>query len=229
MPGSGWLVYVYARIAGRGAYPQLAEMLRDAKLSFLIDSIDGAISLSLGLTSFVSSTSQLPADLPLMCRDQQPRDAVDRFLLACIKGDQAALAKSLGPAATAALGAPESKAAWLELLSVTTRHPNGPIVIGYSLSVDGAWSAPLEDLEPPQPADTSRYDLRNPLGIVLRNASGADCGSSRVSLARAAELRFRSLVYVVDDSNLAGLFRVVATCIRGDSPAPTPTTAVPGL
>ena len=50
---SGWLLLAYARIRGEDAYPKLMAMTRFDRLRFLRPSLDRAIALSLGLTSFV--------------------------------------------------------------------------------------------------------------------------------------------------------------------------------
>jgi hypothetical protein len=51
---SGWLILAYARIEGPAALPQLQKMIGNPKLDFLQVSLERAVALSLGLTSYVS-------------------------------------------------------------------------------------------------------------------------------------------------------------------------------
>jgi hypothetical protein len=57
--GSGWFLAAYASIKGRDAFPRLRRMAADPGLRALASEIDDAISLSLGLTSYVSSSRGL--------------------------------------------------------------------------------------------------------------------------------------------------------------------------
>ena len=86
----GRLAHVYARIQGPAAFPRLLSMRTKATATtaesanysifdrFKLD-LDQSIALSLGLTSWVPSTT-----LPIrsICRSQQPRDALNQLIFA---------------------------------------------------------------------------------------------------------------------------------------------------
>jgi hypothetical protein len=100
--GAEWLLAAYAQIQGSAAYPRLRRMMRDPALGFLRIDLDGAAAISLGLTSYLSSSRE-PARMFHCLRGPQPRDALDQLILAWQRDDRSWLEGSLGPAARAAL------------------------------------------------------------------------------------------------------------------------------
>jgi hypothetical protein len=118
--GSSWLELAYARIEGPAGYERLRRMEQDPRLGsdrqFGDDSarrtLDGAIALSLGLTSFVSapgngtpSGTHSEPTLDFQCdRRADPRDALNRLIRAFERNDDFLFQASLGPDAKAAAG-----------------------------------------------------------------------------------------------------------------------------
>ncbi len=73
-----WLYFAYARILGPAAAPRLQRMMHKPKLAHALRSLDDALALSLGLTSYVSGAAG-PSPY-LACRREQPRDALDKLI-----------------------------------------------------------------------------------------------------------------------------------------------------
>jgi hypothetical protein len=85
---TGWLLFAYARAQGPASVSTLMRMIRSPKLDSLHISLDRAIALSLGLTSYVSSGRE--GGPMFICRRPEPKDALDEFLLALERGDRSA-------------------------------------------------------------------------------------------------------------------------------------------
>jgi hypothetical protein len=98
---NGWFLFAYARAQGPAAAPTLMRLIRNPKLDSLQISLDRAIALSLGLTSYVSSGRE--GGPLIICRREEPKDALDEFILALQRGDRTELESSLGPEARMAL------------------------------------------------------------------------------------------------------------------------------
>src|SRR6202041_1571904 len=80
----GFLFYAYAKSAGRDAFPRLWKMIKDPKLRSAQYSLDNAVALALGLTSYVDDLR--PPSGVFLCRFQEPRDALDDVVLAWEQG-----------------------------------------------------------------------------------------------------------------------------------------------
>ena len=89
--GSRWLIEVYAQLKGRSAHTRISRLSTALNLN-----IDSATALSLGLTSFVSSSRELGTIIHCD-RPGDPRDALDTFVVAWERGDHSWVEKSLGP------------------------------------------------------------------------------------------------------------------------------------
>ena len=143
---AGWLLEAYARIEGPDAYLRLRRMDKDPSLVFIRLDLDSALALSLGLTSYVSS-SNLLAEIVDCTRPQEPRHTVNQFILAWERNDRDWLEASLGPNAKVALNS---------LLKQTTlaamradfwgRESRLDDAVGYRFEAAGRWSEPQETL-----------------------------------------------------------------------------------
>ena len=72
---SGWFLFAYARAQGPASVSRLMRMIRSPKLDSLHISLDRAMALSLGLTSYVSSGRE--AGRLIICRRQESKDALE--------------------------------------------------------------------------------------------------------------------------------------------------------
>ena len=99
----GMLFSTYAEIAGRRAYLRLRAMISNPQLHpedhF---SLDRAIAVAHGLTSYVDPLRG-PTGL-LLCREHEPKEALDDLVVASETGNRNLLTASLGPEALPAVG-----------------------------------------------------------------------------------------------------------------------------
>jgi hypothetical protein len=79
-----WLFHVYAGLKGPAAFPLLSRMMHDPQLKELGGSLDDAMALALGLTSYVDSTTK---PLPGACAPLTARDGLDLMIFALENGD----------------------------------------------------------------------------------------------------------------------------------------------
>ncbi len=170
--GLSWLELAHARIKGPAAYERLRGLELNSKTGsdgpFGFDSgrrnLDGAIALSLGLTSFVSalgSPSVVHAEpfRALLCgKGEQPRVALDAFIKALERNDDFSFQARLGPDAKAALDSILKNETWSELRAGLLREgkPLSDFAIGYLFDAAGPWSEPAETLSYRSPRKARR-------------------------------------------------------------------------
>jgi hypothetical protein len=207
---SGWFLFAYARAQGPAAASLLVRMRRSPKLDSLQISLDQAIALSLGLTSYVSS-GRVSGEL-IICRRKEPKDALDEFLWALARGDRAELESSLGPEAQMALDRLLEGKSWdevhQELWPALSRGQSG---LGYLFDIRGRWSEPEETIE------ENRDDGDDPLTSTevalesqFKTSTGKNCAKYLVRFTKVSELgRGR---YLVDNTNLKDLISSTGVC-----------------
>jgi len=201
---SEWLLDAYARIQGPIAYVRLRKLLSNPRFAFLQLDLDRSIAISLGLTSYVSG-SRAP-ELTKMCSPVlEPRDVLDQLILAWVTNDLQRLDATLGPSAKAAL----KSSGGMRAQRWNSKTSDGPAV-GYRFEDPGWWSAPEE-------APEIRLDGRNPVNpeidTLFTNSSGGECGRHRVKfLATRSGERGILTTYLVDNSDLAELLRLIGSC-----------------
>ena len=156
-PAYPWLFYAYAKIRGRDAYPMLHAIVnrRPTAISSNVDDISMAIALGLTSTVDPGRTAR-----PAACRPAEPRDVLDRMVLAWEKGDRAQFESTLGPNAARSLKSLLKNTSWEKLRakfwpSVADPH----LVIGYHLNVPGHGQCPTKTWM--QPA-TPRWSRKCP-------------------------------------------------------------------
>ena len=83
--------------------------------------------------------------------------------------------------------------------------------VGFCFDIPGRWSEPEETLEPEKtyPEPDLRELLHPEVATYFKNGSGDDCGSYRVNFLKTVE---ENQQYLVDNSDLGGLLRLIATC-----------------
>jgi hypothetical protein len=101
-PNIQQLFYAYAKVRGPRAFPRLREMELSQQFSFVTGTLDGAIAVALGMTSYLS-IAHSSARIVVACLGQQPRDALDQMIVAWERGDRLWFETSLGETAARAV------------------------------------------------------------------------------------------------------------------------------
>lgn len=204
-----WFLFAYARAQGPAAVPVLMRMIRNPKLDSLYISLDRAIALSLGLTSYLSSGRG--REQMVICRRQEPKDALDQFIVALQQGDRSELESSIGPKARMALDRLLEGSSWeAAYRELWHAPPGGQGAMGYLFDIRGRWSEP-ETLE------EVRYDGDAPLTVAevaldtqFKTGRGRDCARYLVGFNKVTELGLAR--YLVNNTNLSDLVRSINTC-----------------
>jgi len=235
----GWLMLAFARIKGPSAFPVLHRMIGNPRLSDSALGIDNAIALAFGLTSYVSSfrgvalyafhpcavpnstattlsptpcvppSRELPIESFRCDRGEEPRDALDRFVLAWETGNDLSLKASVGPTAR----------------STSDRMPGlksagRDVQLGYRFLVPGRWSEPDETLDEERKwGDPTANYTSSELETIFTNSSGVDCGKIRLHFSPAAQNGRADQRYVIDNADVGNLLQLIAVCATDSSPS----------
>jgi len=209
-PGAGWIFMAYAWNAGRSAYPRLCALAHHPAFANLTSMIDSAIAVSLNLTSYVSGPHG-PLDVFTCYRPEEPRDALDKLIVAWDENDTAWLAEHLGPQAETALATLREKTDLAGLRPQFSRGVAATAAIGYRFEVPGPWSQPWA-AEPLEEAwgkvDARRFPKSTVIDTFFTDGAGRTCGEHLVEFTR----RGGPLEYTVDAPDLGGLLRVLKHC-----------------
>jgi hypothetical protein len=207
---NGWFLFAYAKAQGPAAAPRLMRMIRNPKLDSLHITLDRATALSLGLTAYVSSGR---VDGPLIvCRRQEPKDALDDFILAQARGDRSELEQSLGPDARTALDRLLEGKQWNAVYRELWRAPPGSQGgMGYLFDIPGRWSESEETLEENRgEGDDPLTEAEVALDTQFRTSTGRDCAKSLVAFKKVSE--FGGAKYLIDNANLKDLISSIGAC-----------------
>lgn len=202
-----WLLEAYARIKGPSAFPSLRAMSDNRHFAFLQFALDNSIATSLGLTSFLSASRLL--GVPRSCNPiEEPRDTLDQFVVAWVRGDRQYLEATLGPEAKAALQSLIGNRTWTSMRAAMWRGKSvHNVAVGYRFETSGWWS------EREQPLQV-RLDTRSPVNpdvdTVFTNALGVECGRRRVRFVKTGEVIRVS--YVIDTADPEDLLRLITSC-----------------
>ena len=247
-----WLLLAYARIKGPAAFPRLRRMYNRRLSVYAADSyendLDRSVALALGLTSYVSarvgrqalrqcaldtarSLSRTPCvapwrQIPLLAincnRVDEPRDALDRLILAWEQDDRVSVEASLGARAKIALDQLLEGRAWTTVRSNLLPVKAGRrVALGYQFVLTGRWAEPDGTLEEDSGSGTFEAALVNPeIETLFTNSSGVACGKVRLSFSETPITRLPRLVkYLVDNPDLADLLQVISSCAANAVPA----------
>jgi hypothetical protein len=197
--GHEWPLFrAYAEIKGPAAYPRLRKMIRSPQFDFPLVTVraglDSAIALSFGLTSYVSAV-RTPAKT-FNCLGDKPQDILDQLILAWERDDRTWLEQQLGPNAVATLSSLLNGRTWADMRGQLWPGKSNPgAAVGYRFQ---AAVPPAQ--RPPGPPSIE-------INTLFKSAVGSDCGSYRV--------RFYTPTYLVDNQDLEGLLRLIASCATG--------------
>jgi hypothetical protein len=207
---AGWFLLAYARIQGPAATPRLRRMIRSPKLISLRLNLDQAIALSLGLTSYVSSLRERGE--VLVCRRQEPRDALNQLIISFEQNDRSRFESSLGPNSRKALDQLLVGTSWEVIRQQVWHEPSGGQgAVGYLFDIPGRWSEPEETLEEKREYRSAPLASENfALDTQFKNSAGKDCARYSVSFRKIE--RPTGPIYQVDNSNIEDLLRSIGTC-----------------
>jgi len=210
----GWFFFAYASMLGPAADKRLRAMIADPKLVPLQVSLDEALAISIGLTSYLSSNRKYTRGD--VCRRAEPRDPLDELIAALQQGDLSRLAPVLGPSATAAFGRMQGDKSGTDFRrQIWHVPPEGESAVGYLFEVRGRWSEPEVVLEGPSRISRDYGDaplLADEVSLVtkFKTGRGEDCGTYSVDF-HAVHLGVE-VHYQVNNSSLDGLIRLINYC-----------------
>lgn len=216
---SGLLLLAYGQIAGPAACARLWRMSANPKLGFLAAGLDGAVALALNLTSYASSRRELTRYFRCT-RGDEPRDGLDQFVLAWQRNDPAWLEGSLGPDGRAALRSLLKGRTWEEMRAEFWPGQAGRrAAVGFRFDVPGRWAEPDEPLDGREVGGPASNSVSPEIVTRFKDGAGRDCGVYPVRFARMSKrVEPGYLEYVVDNSELRGLFGVIAACAAAELP-----------
>ena len=190
------LLYAYARIRGAGAFPRLRKMDLSQHFSFAIVSLDGAIAVALGLTSYLSIAHPSLRVL-VNCEGQQPSDALGQMIVAWERGDRLWFETSLGETAAHGVGVKDHD--WQAFRRTLWRDvPNA--AVGYKLPIQAHVSN-----------DEKHFDLET----AFYDRNGQNCGHMSINFVQSATPQPPAyLRYVVDNPNIVEVLRLISACAR---------------
>jgi len=211
--GAVWLLDAYAEIAGPAAFARLRKMLSNPNLAFLRPGLDRAIALSLTLTSYVSG-SHVPGRMIRCDRRGEPRDALSQLILAWERNDCRWIQGSLGPRASGSLTSLLEGRTWAEMRADLWHGASGnDVAVGYRFEAPDWWSRPDATLGKEREYAALAHPENPDFETRFMNASGGDCGKHRVKfLATPMGAGPGDLMYVVDNSDLEELLRLIGSC-----------------
>ncbi len=213
--GSIWVLVAYAKVKGPAADARLRSMSRRRKLRALSFGLDSAIALEQSITSHVTSSQYLGESSDCF-RPFEPRWALDRLVLAWMRGDRRWFEATLGPQAKRSLNALLREYTWEELCAAYwKRAPGRHSAIGYKFTNATRWGEPWVTLEAERPHEAREVNAGDPgLETLFKTSSGRDCGTIRIKFA-AAKATNEGLSLpglLVDSPELSNLLRVVSAC-----------------
>ena len=209
-PGARWLLYAYASIKQREAFPRLRRMRVNPRLAFLARWFDASITVSLQLTSFRSSVAGKLIKKPFPMGS--PQETLDQFLLAWILNDQPAFEETLSPRAKLDLARLLKKQSWRTFRLELLRKSSEPIVafgyrfLGHPPGIPIGF--PYE--KPIRIPRTTTY----PHFQIEFYAWNQNCANIRLSLPRVEDPRPNSYSrFLIDTENIEPLLKELSPCL----------------
>lgn len=201
------LMGAYASIRGTRAFPLLREMELSQQFSFATVSLDGAIAVTLGLTSYVS-VAQPPLRVLVACEGPQPRYALGQMIAGWQRGDRLWFETSLGETAARTVAVKDDEE-WQALRSSFWQDvPNA--AIGYKFQLPGG--------DPSTPAKLTRLpneEKNLDLDTAFYDRNGRTCGNMTINFRRGATPTPPGyLGYIVDNPNIADVLQLISACAR---------------
>jgi hypothetical protein len=168
------------------------------------------MALSLGLTSYVSSGRE--GGRLIICRRQEPKDALDELLLALERSDRSELESSLGPDARKALDRLLEDKSWEAVhRQLWPAVPTGQSAVGYHFDIRGRWSEPEETLEENRnDGDDPLTSAEIALDTQFKTSTGKNCAKYVLGFKKVSQ--FGRARYLVNNRTLGDLIQSINTC-----------------
>ena len=253
---AGWLLLAYGRLKGPASYPRLARMRTNPDLEYSASAFDAALALAFGFTSYLSQEQAARSYRDHICVDRdggssfgpkpctaseherpvksfhcdrgnEPRDSLDRLILAWQAGNRVSVEASMGPAARSALEGALKRRSWGTLQRELGSNTLGrKAAMGYRLDVAGRWSEPGETLEQDRRRTTlADSSTRFTIDTQFFRGSGEACGTAKLSFVGVPESGWfmngipsqpvpGPVEYVINNSDVLGLLQLVFDCMR---------------
>jgi hypothetical protein len=147
----------------------------------------------------------------IICRRQEPKDALDELLLALVGDDRSELESSLGPEARMALDRLIEGKSWEAVRQeLWPAPPGGEGGVGYLFDIHGRWSEPEETLEENRDdGDDPLTSAEVSLDTQFKTNAGKNCAKFLVRFKKVSELgRSR---YLIDNTNLKDLISSISS------------------
>ena len=213
-----WLLYAYAKNRGAAARPRLQRMIGQRRLGFVQPGVVSALSISLGLTSYVTGYR---APTPDLCSVAEPRDGLDQLISAWESNDHARLQASLGPQAKLVLQSLLGAKGWSAIRAGLPHSGSGAVTsVGYRFVVAGRWAEPVAGFQ--RTEDQTVYPWNPDLETQFTTGTGAVCGVHHVKFLHTADLGSVKVPdlgshlsperYLVDNSDLGDLLHLITSC-----------------
>lgn len=213
-----WILMAYARIKAEDAVPRLRQIYNVPRIPMGL-SLDTAFAIALGLTSYVSD---LREDIGGACRPDEPREALDRLLIALKEGQRSQIESVLGANARAKFKDFIKGRDWREVRrEIWPRQAGAVVGVGYRFQLAGTWADPDESLREGgrwQRGDAERLtsELEITIDTLFHDGSGKPFGRRPVRFAKAsAEDPFDK--YHVNNEDLGELILTIAACASPQS------------
>jgi hypothetical protein len=206
---AGWVLLAYAQIEGPAAFPRLHRLIGNPKLGAYAFGVDNSVLVQL-------PSREVPIESFHCDRGEEPRDALDRMILAWETDDRPSLEAALGPTAESALTQLLKGTTWAAMRSALwSGRLKTNVDVGYRFDVPGRWSDSEETLEDERLAGNPQGNYNHPeIKTSLTTRSGNTCGETRLTVFSTPhtpwpEGRRR---YAVDNSDLGNLLQRIASC-----------------
>jgi len=210
-----WLLLAYATIRGPESYQRLRAMIDNPRLRFLDRDLDNSLAVALGLTSYVSAAR---LDYPFVCCEE-PRQSLDRLILAWMQGDRLSMEGELGSSARLALGLLLANRSWPDMRAEVWQGVPGPeSAVGFRFENPGDWSRPEDTLDKAlrdrrRTVHLDKIPKQPRLVTEFVDRAGNDCTRLEIRFVEVPTDRGSILVkYVVDERDLEGLLRTISRC-----------------
>jgi hypothetical protein len=205
------LVYAYAWIGGKSAFPALIRLANNSDFRALHHVIEESLALSLGITSWIDDNTRLGVPL---CRPMEPRDALDKLIVGFFDGDRESFVGAMGPVARASWERFVGPESWKSARARILSNPVGSL--GYRFAEAGVWSEGAEEFSDAIEGkktypNVSDFPVSPAIDTVFNDSVGSRCGRWNIVFDRRGTYPSGAF-YLVDSPDIEGLLRLVASC-----------------
>lgn len=219
-----WVYIAFARIQGPSSFGRLRQLMNTTEHHQ--ESLDDAVALALGITSYVSARSREPAGRTCN-RVGEPRFAMNRIALGCQQADLSMIQSALSDKGKAALAALLRTKTLRQVMDRSGKiTPGVDAAVGFKFSAPDEFSEPIEPLKAPQilqqPFQTSdemtpirmlTESMPMTLSALLFDRLGNRCKTIVIQFSENPSFSINSpILYLIDDTNLDDLLGRLAYC-----------------